>query len=113
MGDRVHDRGERAGAAGFAAALDAEHVGFRRHRVIDDGDFGRIARARERIVHERAGQELPVAIVDRHLHQRLADALDHATMQLTLDDTGVTETYFTTSITPVSGSSSTSHTWHP
>jgi hypothetical protein len=38
---------------------------------------------------ERSGQELAVLVVDRPLHQRLADALDHAAMRLAFDQEGV------------------------
>ena len=42
-----------------------------------------VARARQRIIHEARGQELAgVAVVNRLLHQRLADALHRAAMHL-------------------------------
>ena len=42
--------------------------------------------ARHRVVHERAGEQLAFVVVDRMLHQRLADALHHAAVELALDD---------------------------
>jgi len=36
--DGVHDRGEGAGAAGFAAAFGAQRVGFGGHRVAGAGE---------------------------------------------------------------------------
>ena len=39
-----------------------------------------------RVVHERAGDELAVLVVDRAFEQRLADALGDAAMHLALDD---------------------------
>ncbi len=42
-----------------------------------------VGRARQRIIHERAGHELAVALViDRLLHQRLANALHGAAVHL-------------------------------
>ena len=48
-------------------------------------DHRRVVRARHGVVHERAGQQLAVVVVDRLLQQRLADALHHAAMDLALD----------------------------
>ncbi len=83
---RVHHRGQRAGAAGLAAALDAERIGLGRHRMCADRERRHVGGARQRIVHVGAGEELAFGIVDRHLHQGLADALHGAAMQLALDD---------------------------
>ena len=73
-------------AARLPASLHAEHVGRGRHRMVDDCNLGRVAGARQRIIHERAGQELAILVVHRHFHQRLSDALDHAAVQLAFDD---------------------------
>ena len=84
--DRVHDRRDRAGGAGFADALHAERIGGRRHVVARLGDRRHVGRARHRVVHERAGDELPVAVVvDGVLHQRLPDALREAADELARD----------------------------
>ncbi len=45
----------------------------------------RVAGARHRVVHVRAGQRLALAVEHGALHQRLADALNHAAVGLTLD----------------------------
>jgi hypothetical protein len=45
-----------------------------------------IVGARHRVVHERAGESWPaLAVVTDVLHQRLADALHHAAMDLALE----------------------------
>ena len=44
----------------------------------------RVFGARQRVVHERAGDELALAVVLRVLHQALADALHHAAVDLSL-----------------------------
>ena len=85
--DRVHDRRDRAGGAGFAHALHAERIGGRGHVVVRLGDRRHVVGARHRVVHERAGDELPVALViDGVLHQRLPDALREPADQLALDE---------------------------
>ena len=76
-----------------------------------------------RVVHERAGQELSGPRGRRRslLKQRLANALGDAAMDLALDDHRVdrrwpkssTAVNFTTAVTPVSGSTSTSAMWQP
>ena len=45
--------------------------------------------ARHGVIHERAGDELAAVVVDRALHQRLADALRQRALQLALDDHGI------------------------
>ena len=45
-----------------------------------------VFRARQRVVHERAGDRLAAGVVADFLHQRLADALRDAAMQLAFDD---------------------------
>lgn len=41
--------------------------------------------ARQRVVHQRAGGELPLAVVDEPLEQCLADALRDRPVDLALD----------------------------
>ena len=57
---------------------------FRRGHV--DLERGQIVRARHAVIHERAGDELAILVVDRAFEQRLADALRDAAMHLALDD---------------------------
>ena len=58
------------------------------HFVIGRVDLERrqVVGARHGVVHERAGHELAVLVVDRAFEQRLADALRDAAMHLALDD---------------------------
>src|SRR5262249_33153545 len=90
IGDRVHERGDRGGGAGFARALDAERVGLRRHRVDGILERGPVVGARQGVVHERAGDQLPARWVeDRLLHHGLAEALRDGAVGLAFDDHGV------------------------
>ena len=52
--------------------------------VSSEVNAGKVVGARHAVVLEAAGHELTVAIVDDRLHQRLADALRHAAMDLAL-----------------------------
>ena len=54
--------------------------------VVSDRQRRQMIGARHAIVHERAGHELAVLVVDRALAQRLADALGDAAVDLALDD---------------------------
>src|SRR5580704_5405143 len=45
-----------------------------------------VRRARHGIIHERAGQKLTIAVVDGLFHQRLADALYDAAVELAFND---------------------------
>src|SRR3982074_3264861 len=47
--DRVHDRDQRAGAARFAAALDAERVGLGRHRMMLGDESRHVGGARHSV----------------------------------------------------------------
>src|SRR6266446_2906184 len=58
--DGIDDGGETAGAAGFAAAFGAQWIGFGGHRMIADRHDRNVFGARQRIVHERAGDWLAV-----------------------------------------------------
>ncbi len=44
-----------------------------------------VGEVRQRVVHERAGEELGVGVVPGALHEHLSHALDHAAMELALD----------------------------
>ena len=54
--------------------------------VVSTLSFGKWSARGMRVVHERAGHELAVAVVDRAFQQRLADALRDAAVHLALDD---------------------------
>ena len=91
IAQRVHDRVDhrrRAADRAHLAARPSSPAGCactacsRCRRVM----FGTVVRARHRVVHERAGHELALLVIDRVLHQRLADALRHAALHLALDD---------------------------
>src|SRR5688572_657883 len=76
VGDRVHHRRRRADRAGLAAALHAERVVRARGLARVDLEHGHVARARQAIVHHRAGEQLAARrVVAAGLGERLADAL--------------------------------------
>ena len=89
-----------------------------RRGMVADGHRRNVFRARQRIIHERAGDRLAALVVADFFHQRLADALRHAAMQLARDDHRIDDgaeivdgrCSFTICTTPVSGSISTSAT---
>ena len=54
--------------------------------VMSTLSIGQVVGARHAVVHQRAGDELAVLVVDRALEQRLADALRDAAVHLALDD---------------------------
>jgi hypothetical protein len=96
-------------------------VGGRRHGFRGEREHGHIIGARQCIVHERCREQLPVLVEDDTFRDRLPDALRHAAMHLTFGqhrvdqvaeivDDGVAAAR---SVTPVSGSISTSATWAP
>src|SRR5262245_31595512 len=79
VGDRVHDRGQRAADARLADALGAERVGARRHRVRADREPADEARARHGVIHEAAGEELAAfGVVYSDLAEHLARPLGDA-----------------------------------
>src|SRR5262249_26236257 len=83
----VEDGGGGAEGARFAAALGAERiVGAGLALVTFGGERRQIVRARYRVIHERAADELAAAVVGATLEQRLADALREAAVDLALDD---------------------------
>ena len=82
--DGADHRRRRAGGAGFARALDAERIGRRRHFGQFRDELGKILGARHGVVLETAGDELPVGIEHDQFHQRLADALGDAAVNLPL-----------------------------
>ncbi len=90
VGDGVHQRGYRGGGAAFACALDSERIGRGRHVVQRVLERRYVVGARHRIVHERAGHELPARGVEhRILHHCLAEPLHDRAVGLAFDDHAV------------------------
>ena len=117
---RVHDARGRAEGAGFADALGAERIDRRRRDRGVQLEAREVGGARQRVVHERAGQQLPVVVVDGLLDHRLADALRQPAVNLPLDDQRidqvarvVTATSFSSFGSPVSRSISSIEMWQP
>src|SRR5882672_708801 len=87
IGDRVHDRRQRAADSGLAHAFRAERIGSGRDRVLLDGEAADETRAGHRVVHEAAGEELAgLRIVYSHLPEDLPRALGDAALHLAFDD---------------------------
>src|SRR5918992_3736498 len=63
VGDRVHHRRGSADGARLAAAFDAERVVRARRLARVDLELRHVARARDAVVHERAGDELAGGLV--------------------------------------------------
>ena len=86
VGDGVDHRRRRRDRARLAAALDAERVRRRFRRGHVDLERRQIVRPRHAVIHQRAGDELTVLVIDHAFEQRLADALRDAAVDLALDD---------------------------
>src|SRR3989337_1960995 len=80
----VDDGGRDADAAGLAHALGPERVARRGRAGLLDQDVRHLVGARNRVVHERAGQELAVTVVDHRLEERLPQPLGEAAVKLAL-----------------------------
>src|SRR5271166_4735067 len=85
VGDGVDDRWGRADRSGLARALETHRIGGRRNVARLESDRREIVGPRHAIVHEARGQELSVAVKNRALHQRLADRLGDAAVDLPLE----------------------------
>src|SRR5262249_57783164 len=72
--------------ARFAAAVDAERIARTLGYGRVDLEHRQVVRARHAVVHQRAGHELAVLVVDGGLAQRLADSLGNPAVHLALDD---------------------------
>ena len=88
--------------------------------VVSTVSDGRYVGARHGVIHERAGDELALLVVDRAFAERLADALGDAAMHLAFDDHRIDQHAEIVdrgpaddSVLPVSGSISTSQIWQP
>src|SRR5882762_5759708 len=83
----VHQAGHRAGDPGLAHAFGAERVGLGRHRMIEEREVVHQERARHRVVHEAAVQQLAaVRVIDRLLAENVAGTLGDAAVHLSFDD---------------------------
>ncbi len=88
---RIHNGGGGGDGAGLTASLHAQPVGaaWKVARQIAL-ERGKIIRARQRIVHQRARQDLPgLGIEQRVLEQRLPDPLRHTAMDLPQRQPGI------------------------
>src|SRR5262245_6636678 len=86
IGNGVGQRGQRAGDAALARALHAERILRRRHRVKLGDERRQAVGARHRVIHERAGEKLPVIAVLAVLHEHLAEPLADAALHLAVHD---------------------------
>src|SRR6266852_4520099 len=83
----VHQARHRAGDPGLAHAFGAERVGLSRHRIVEDPEVVHQERARHRVVHEAAVQQLAaVRVIDRLLAENVAGTLSDAALHLSFDD---------------------------
>jgi len=80
-----HGRGKRAHGSRFAGALGAERIGVGEDFVVLAAKGGTCRGAWNRIVLERAREQLPVVIIHDVLEQHLSKALHHAAMDLAFD----------------------------
>src|SRR5256885_2594159 len=87
---RIHHgighRGSRGDGSRLAGSLDAERVHRRRRLGAAQFEEWHVVGVRHRVVHERAGEERAVLVVDGLLPERLRDALDDASLHHAVDD---------------------------
>jgi hypothetical protein len=81
----VDDRSAGADGARLAAALHTHGVVLAEHLDRGEVEVRQVVGPGHAVVHEGAGDQLAVLVVDGVLEQRLADALDDAAMDLALD----------------------------
>src|SRR5881396_3433383 len=86
--DNARRRAERAG---FAHAFRAQRVQGRRRHGGGELEAREIDGARKCVIHERAGQQLTVFVVDHFFYHGLPDALGEAAVNLSFDDERVDE----------------------
>src|SRR6218665_1576398 len=83
----VDHRRRRAYGPGLAATLGAQRAVRAGRAYMAQFEIGEVVRARHRVVHEAAGEQLAgLAVVDAVFHQRLPYALRHPAMHLAFDD---------------------------
>src|SRR3954468_7963654 len=82
----VHHRGRAGDGAGLADALRTDRVARGLVHGVAGVEVRQVGRGGHEVVHEAAGGEVAVGVVDGLLEQRLGDALGQPAVDLTLDD---------------------------
>src|SRR5580704_8227793 len=85
VADGVGDGDRRGNGAALADPLDAERVERRRRVLVNDPHCRNVAGGRERVIHQRAGEQLPVRIIGDPFEQDAAEPLGGASHDLALD----------------------------
>ena len=80
--DGVDDGRRQPDRARFAQSLGAQRVIGRRRVVMEDLGDRHVVSARQRVVHQGTGQQMPVAVEDDRLHQDLAPRLRQRALEL-------------------------------
>ena len=83
---RVDDRRRRPDVRRLADALGAERVVRARRDRLAELEVGALERGRDQVVHERRVEAVALLVEGDHLHQRDADALGEAAVDLAVDD---------------------------
>ena len=89
--DRIGDGRRRGHGATFAEPLDAERVQRRRRMQVRDGNGRYLSRRGHAIVHQRLRDEVRLFVIAQLLVQRTANALRHATDDLTVHNERIDE----------------------
>jgi Zn-dependent protease with chaperone function len=87
--DGVDDRRRWRDRAALAQPLDAQGIAGGGVLQVLALDGGQVVGARQRVVHQRAGQQLAGVVVRHVLEKSSAHALGHPAVDLALDDDGV------------------------
>src|SRR5947209_12395903 len=82
----VHDGRRNGDAPGLAQPLGTQRIAGRGRVHLLERDGRHVVGARDRVVHQGAGEELPVAIVDDRLEQGLAEPLRERAVELALGE---------------------------
>src|SRR5580704_1736306 len=85
VADGVGDSGRRGDGAALADPLHAERVERRRRVLVEDAHCRDVAGGRQRVIHQRAAQQLAVRIIGDRLAQDAAKPLSGAAHDLALD----------------------------
>src|SRR5260370_29328296 len=82
----VHQGGRGGGGAGLGAGREGQWIGGGWRRALDEVEIRQVGRARQAVIHEGAGEQLPGAgVVDDVLETGLPQTLSDAAMELALD----------------------------